>query len=257
MSFLTDETLFAATLSDSDLLHIVDVSNTTQNPDGSSFKLTIGQLKAVMPNIYNINGTLTGDRTVLMAGNYLSFQGGQTGFGTVPNDNTIVHVKGVNSTNLNYQIVSENSSGRKCFFVRNDGAALIQSSLVVNSNNDDGLISDCTFGIVNNKTYAFEIYNGFYARLLRVTSSGHLLIGTVPNDYAVMNIKGSTSDDTAKAIQIQNVGNFDILIGRNDGLVSMPLTPSFVYANNAAAISGGLVAGDLYVRTGHGLDIVV
>lgn len=121
MSFLTDETLFAGTLSDSDLIHMVDVSNTTQNPAGSSFKLTIGQLKASMTNIYNSNGTLTADRTVLMAGNYLSFQGGMTGFGTVPNDNSRIHAKGVNSTITDYIFYGENSSGYEAALFRNDG----------------------------------------------------------------------------------------------------------------------------------------
>lgn len=38
---LTDKTAFSGTLSDSDLLHIVDVSDTTDNAAGSSFKLTL------------------------------------------------------------------------------------------------------------------------------------------------------------------------------------------------------------------------
>ena len=76
MSFLTDETLFTGTLSNSDLLHLVDVSDTTQNPAGSSFKVTIEKLKEVFSdNIYNIDGTLTGNRTILQDGKYLSFQG--------------------------------------------------------------------------------------------------------------------------------------------------------------------------------------
>lgn len=41
---LTDRTLFAGVLSDSDLIHIVDVSDTTNSAAGSSYKLTILQL---------------------------------------------------------------------------------------------------------------------------------------------------------------------------------------------------------------------
>lgn len=44
---LTDLTAIA-TLADTDLLHIVDVSDVTQNPTGSSFKVTVGQLKAAL-----------------------------------------------------------------------------------------------------------------------------------------------------------------------------------------------------------------
>lgn len=43
--FLTDKTLYAGTLADGDLLHVVDVSDTSQNPAGSSYKLDLLQLK--------------------------------------------------------------------------------------------------------------------------------------------------------------------------------------------------------------------
>lgn len=49
--FLTDKTAFAGTLVDADLIHIVDVSDTSQNPAGSSYKLTLLQLKTYM-NIF-------------------------------------------------------------------------------------------------------------------------------------------------------------------------------------------------------------
>lgn len=42
---LTDRTLFAGTLATDDLVHIVDVSDTSQSPAGSSYKLEVGQLR--------------------------------------------------------------------------------------------------------------------------------------------------------------------------------------------------------------------
>lgn len=44
MAKLTDKTAFGGTLADEDLLHLVDVSDTTQDPEGSSYKLSIAQL---------------------------------------------------------------------------------------------------------------------------------------------------------------------------------------------------------------------
>lgn len=43
---LTNRTLFAGTLTDDDLIHLVDVTDTTDDPAGSSFKLKLLQLKS-------------------------------------------------------------------------------------------------------------------------------------------------------------------------------------------------------------------
>ena len=45
MAILTSKTAFAGTLADGDLLHLVDVSDTTDDATGSSFKLLLSQLK--------------------------------------------------------------------------------------------------------------------------------------------------------------------------------------------------------------------
>jgi len=125
MSFLTDETLFAGTLSDSDLIHLVDVSDTTQNPAGSSFKLTIGQLKAGLTTIYSGNGTLSSNRTILLDSKYLSFQGGSIGFGTVPDTSTIIDVKGIDTTMNNRSGTFKDASGNVIFAIHNSKVACV------------------------------------------------------------------------------------------------------------------------------------
>ena len=125
MSFLTDETLFSGTLNDSDVIHLVDVSNTTQNAAGSSFKLTIGQLKAAIPNIYTADGTLSGTRTITQDGFALNFIGGNIGIGVTPSDtDTRLHIQGVDSTSSNYVIKLKNSASGNLFSLRNDGSGL-------------------------------------------------------------------------------------------------------------------------------------
>ena len=58
--FLTDKTLFSATLDNADLIHVVDVSDTSQNAAGSSYRLTLAQLKAfVTPATPNLNAVLS------------------------------------------------------------------------------------------------------------------------------------------------------------------------------------------------------
>jgi len=57
---LTDRTLFAGTLADSDLIHVVDVDDPSQDPAGSSFKLTLLQLKTFIGAAWNLNGNTVG-----------------------------------------------------------------------------------------------------------------------------------------------------------------------------------------------------
>jgi hypothetical protein len=50
-----------ATLNDADLLHIVDVSDTTSDPAGTSFKVTVGQLKATFrPTVVDLSEAVDG-----------------------------------------------------------------------------------------------------------------------------------------------------------------------------------------------------
>lgn len=82
---LTDRSAFGATLNLADLVHIVDVSDTSQDPAGSSFKLSLSQLKSfVNDNIYNTDGTLTSNRAVSMNTFDLTFTNGQIGIGGTP-----------------------------------------------------------------------------------------------------------------------------------------------------------------------------
>jgi len=52
MALLTDKTVFAATLADLDVIHIVDVSDTSSDPAGTSYKLTFAQLSAAIQSGY-------------------------------------------------------------------------------------------------------------------------------------------------------------------------------------------------------------
>lgn len=67
---LTDETAFSATLSLSDLIHIVDVSDTSQNAAGSSYKLTLTQLKTVMGIAITNNTIPKGNGTTIVDGSW-------------------------------------------------------------------------------------------------------------------------------------------------------------------------------------------
>lgn len=61
MAKLTGRALFVGTLANTDLIHVVDVSDTTQDPAGSSFKLDLLQLKTFIgSNSWNKDGNTVG-----------------------------------------------------------------------------------------------------------------------------------------------------------------------------------------------------
>lgn len=78
MAFLTDRAL-ATGVTLNDLIHIVITGDTSQNPAGSSYKATIQQVSDAIltgsTNIYNSDGTLTGNRNVNFTGSRLQFSG--------------------------------------------------------------------------------------------------------------------------------------------------------------------------------------
>lgn len=83
---LTDRTLFASTLEDNDLVHIVDVSDSSQNPAGSSYKLRLSQLKLFL-DIQEIQDEL--DDHIADTDNPHSVTKSQVGLGNVDNTSDV------------------------------------------------------------------------------------------------------------------------------------------------------------------------
>ena len=112
MAFLTDRTL-ATGVTLNDLIHIVITGDTSQNPAGSSYKATIGQvlsnvITGTTTNIYNSDGSLTGNRTVSQGSFDLNLNGDENSrFQTFytstinPSDNGGITVD-VNSTDITH-----------------------------------------------------------------------------------------------------------------------------------------------------------
>jgi hypothetical protein len=117
----------------------------------------------------------------------------------------------------------------------------------------------------NNEVHYLRIINGnvifandglSYQYITLITSSANVSFGprlTQPFQIFdenlsrfIFSIDGTTSDI-----------NMNEEAGKTRFHRGIYATGLFTYADNAAAITGGLVAGDFYIRTGHGLDIVV
>jgi len=111
---LTDIGAFVGTLDLADILHVVDVSDFSQNPAGSSYKLTLQQVKdLISENIYNADGVLGGTRQVDLGTNFLKFINGTTFF------------IGQDDAFGTFNTVIQNLSLDDLFSVRNNGTVTI------------------------------------------------------------------------------------------------------------------------------------
>ena len=235
MSFLTDETLFAGTLNDSDVIHLVDVSDTKQNAAGSSYKLTIGQLKTAIPTIYSADGTLSGARTVTQAGYALNFVGGNVGIGTT-----------VSSFKLG---VETQTNG--------DGIALTFNNTVLGGIQKSNVGVNGYLGLYENGTHPIVVLGKQAHTTDSIINDGkNLLIGAITAiAKAKLHVVGVDATSSNYAFKATDSAGNPLFYVRNDGVVGMPTLPT--YADNALALVGGLVAGDIYKTVTGELRIVV
>jgi len=119
---LTDISAYGGTLSLSDLIHIVDVSDTSQNAAGSSYKLQLTTLKDLInTNIYTTDGILSANRVVSMNTFNLEFTNGLIGIGGSALSGTRLLVKGDGNTSATNAQVWQNSSGTSLMTISNNG----------------------------------------------------------------------------------------------------------------------------------------
>lgn len=79
MALLTDKTAKTTTPAGTDLLHVVDVSDTTQNPAGSTFKMTVdnflkGRAFITIQSCYALKGSGNESTTALEAGDLAIYE---------------------------------------------------------------------------------------------------------------------------------------------------------------------------------------
>lgn len=119
---LTDISAYGGVLSLSDLIHIVDVSDTSQNAAGSSYKLQLTTLKDLInTNIYTTDGTLSANRTVAMNTFNLEFTNGLIGIGGSALSGTRLLTKGTGTSNTTFTQKWQNSAGADLMTIRDDG----------------------------------------------------------------------------------------------------------------------------------------
>lgn len=195
---------------------------------------------------------------------------------------TRVYIKGFNSVDTHNALVIDSSSEVIAVF-RNDGnvgiGTLVPSAkLHIIGDNDLGILNlgdsysttkgdNIKFVLYDSGTYktglgvssgqldyqagSVNVSHVFYSgtnRSLIIQSDGHVGIGITDIPFNILN----TFEVKGTAYFSNNNGTFYM---NTQGIFSVSNTPE--YTNNASAISAGLQAGNFYIRTGHGLDVVV
>ena len=244
MSFLTDETLFAGTISDSDLIHLVDVSDTKQNAAGSSYKLTIGQLKTAIPTIYSADGTLSGARTITQAGYALNFVGGNVGIGVTTSDtDTRLHIQGVDATNSNYAIKIKNSASDNLLSIQNNGRFVFGTF----GNNTASYLFNLSDTGQNGSDFIIKgIQHSAYFRI-KVDSTNDLLtvsrgFKTVSTGQAVI----TGASDFYSGLIIQAKANSTSYIELTDNTDEVIFNSSLMKMENIPNSNAGLTTGQIY-----------
>jgi hypothetical protein len=284
---LTDRTLFGATLHNDDVIHLVDVSDTSEDPAGSTFKLKLSQLKTFIENnIYTNDGTLVGSRVVTQAGFALNFVGGNVGIGITPSDtDTRLHSQGVDSTSFNFGLKVKNSASANLLCVRNDGKVGVGTDTPFSTFSvvsDTGITLGTIGGLASryiqyvdpngasptfqevfhqatNSALHWSVNNGAFGtdtmRLIQVGGVTRFSIGNTGSPLAKVHIKGSAGNgDTGLYILVDTAtigDNTGIIVSASNGANNYAIKSSGkLNALNIPTSLVGLVAGDIWSNAG-------
>lgn len=178
-------------------------------------------------NIYNANGTLSGARTVTMAGNNLGFMGGNVGIGTTaPNSGLEVSNTGVTSSSITATNTTAGTTGVN--YIRAVAGGV--DTRIQNNGGSYGMVG--TFS--NNDLYLTA--NGITGALV-VKPTGRIAIGTntVPTIFAnTPQVEVATTSNIGLHIKSSNADLDGLLYLEKSGATTTNDQFAFFYANGAA-----------------------
>jgi hypothetical protein len=327
---LTDRAFIVGAVAQTDLLHIVDVSDNSQDPAGSSFKVTSKDFinsyitdgsEGAMPYWDNTTGKYI---PISTSGIFHDVSNNRLGFGINSGLSTKVHIKATTGGALQVDgssqvgaLYVDSNGGMATGTATTDGTAQLlaytgsrtyvsqfasDTSSVIMTVFRNGNVQVGGFASRDYKLRVISDVNGLTEAQVNVSNlsvltsaitqqvftNGNvdakaLFIGQLGTGFsnvaygnaneAYINVSGADNYLNAHCqLRVYNTtrtatGNVALRVEGGNTAINLPLNvnptsklqvvglPS--YADNAAAITGGLTAGAFYIRTGHGLDIVV
>lgn len=199
---------------------------------------------------------------------------GNMGFNINPDSTRQVYIKGWNASASWYPFIVTNSAGTNLFNMENDGHINTFGFFTTNRLATNASIATVTGGLAVNTVKTTIAASGDGSSALRICGVDALAAGNggfisfeavydASNKYAMGTIGGikenATSGNSAGALVFQThtsgVGSMtERMRIRSNGVINFNAIPA--YSDNAAALAGGLVAGDLYYTDTAGEYIV-
>jgi hypothetical protein len=186
--------------------------------------------------------------------------GSGVGVNSTPLANTMFGAKGIDSTSSNFagKFVASDDSVIAAF--RNDkniefggrvgigGISSDEALFITNTNGDNSRIK-----VLN------QLAGGAFSEYSNANTGTSAFLSGVVANYGFLGTNGNID----LRIRTNSVEHSIIKANGDWGIGTLIPTSKFqvvglpTYLNNAAALLAGLTAGAMYIRTGHGLDIVV
>ena len=179
-------------------------------------------------NIYNSNGTLTGNRVVSYNSNYLSFTGGQTFFGSQATSTGLVVINN-SSSDAHLQVVGANAPSIR---IDNAGFGATRRFVMGLATATNNFIQGATAGDICISTASaspllFGMWQSINAsEVMRISTSNNLLIGTTTDLGYKLYVSGSLGTSGNATIGTLAGSGSRMVVADANGLLSTQAIPS-------------------------------
>jgi hypothetical protein len=161
---------------------------------------------------------------------------------------TVAGVSGLTDADIPDTITASN------YLPLSGGTMTGELSMSGNNISNVGTLIGTTLGDLIISSYGKLIASSEGNNQLVLTTNGRVGIGTT-NPSSTLDVKGSTSDNTAAAFNVQNSAETSLLYVRNDGNVGIGITnpETKLHVGGSAKINGSLAIGSSYLTGWPGL----
>lgn len=209
-------------------------------------------------NIYNSNGTLTGNRVVSLNGNYLSFDGGQTYIGsqtastgllTINNSSSDAHLQVVGANSPSIRIDNAGTGATRRFVM---GLATATNNFIQGSTAGDICISTASASPL-----LFGMWQTINAsEVMRISTANNLIVGSSVDNGSKFQVTGSvtiSSSLTTNSISITGGSSTQLLASNGSSIVAgtgITISGGIISSTGGGGITGSGVSGQIGVWDG-------